>query len=66
MSPFSSTARSVALSFFCSDLCLQQGAGKHALFTPALPQGRSGVGSSNHCAHGNSISTQVVMDWHPF
>jgi uncharacterized protein YndB with AHSA1/START domain len=32
----------------------------------ARPQGRSGVGSSNHCAHGNSISTQVVMDWHPF
>ena len=30
------------------------------------PQGRSGVGSSNHCAHGNSVSTQVVMDWHPF
>ena len=30
------------------------------------PQGRSGVGSSNHCAHGNSVSTQVVVDWHPF
>jgi hypothetical protein len=30
------------------------------------PQGRSGVGSSNHCAHGNSVSIQVVMDWHPF
>jgi uncharacterized protein YndB with AHSA1/START domain len=30
------------------------------------PQGRSGVGSSNHCAHGNSVSTEVVVDWHPF
>ncbi|HET9909128.1 MAG TPA: DUF2652 domain-containing protein [Anaerolineales bacterium] len=30
------------------------------------PQGRSGVGASNHCAHGNSVSTQVVVDWHPF
>jgi hypothetical protein len=30
------------------------------------PQGRSSVGSSNHCAHGNSVSTQVVVDWHPF
>ena len=30
------------------------------------PQGRSGVGSSNHCAHGKSFSTQVVVDWHPF
>jgi len=30
------------------------------------PHGRSGVGSSNHCAHGNSVSTQVVVDWHPF
>jgi hypothetical protein len=30
------------------------------------PQGRSGIGSSNHCAHGNSVSTQVVVDWHPF
>ena len=30
------------------------------------PRGRSGVGSSNHCAHGNSVSTQVVVDWHPF
>jgi uncharacterized protein YndB with AHSA1/START domain len=30
------------------------------------PQGRSGIGSSNHCAHGNSVSIQVVVDWHPF
>jgi uncharacterized protein YndB with AHSA1/START domain len=30
------------------------------------PQGRSGVGSSNHCAHGKSVSTEVIVDWHPF
>jgi hypothetical protein len=30
------------------------------------PQGRPGVGSSNHCAHGNSVSTEVMVDWHPF
>jgi uncharacterized protein DUF2652 len=30
------------------------------------PQGRAGVGSSNHCAHGKSISTEVIADWHPF
>jgi hypothetical protein len=30
------------------------------------PQGRPGVGSSNHCAHGKSISTEVIVDWHPF
>ena len=30
------------------------------------PQGRPGVGSSNHCAHGKSVSTEVIVDWHPF
>jgi uncharacterized protein YndB with AHSA1/START domain len=30
------------------------------------PQGRSGVGSSNHCAHGKSVSIEVIVDWHPF
>jgi hypothetical protein len=30
------------------------------------PLGRSGVGASNHCAHGGGISTEVVVDWHPF
>jgi hypothetical protein len=30
------------------------------------PQGRPGVGSSNHCAHGKSITTEVMVDWHPF
>jgi hypothetical protein len=30
------------------------------------PQGRAGVGSSNHCAHGKSTSTEVMVDWHPF
>jgi hypothetical protein len=30
------------------------------------PQGRPGISSSNHCAHGESISTEVMVDWHPF
>jgi len=30
------------------------------------PNGRAGVGAVNHCAHGKSISTEVVVDWHPF
>ncbi|MBM3126578.1 MAG: DUF2652 domain-containing protein [Chloroflexi bacterium] len=34
--------------------------------TGERPQGRPGVGSSNHCAHGKSISTEVMVDWHPF
>jgi uncharacterized protein YndB with AHSA1/START domain len=29
-------------------------------------QGRPGIGSSNHCAHGKSITTEVIVDWHPF
>jgi len=30
------------------------------------PKGRSGRGASNHCAHGNSLNTEFVLDWHPF
>ena len=30
------------------------------------PQGRPGIGSSNHCAHGQTITTEVIVDWHPF
>ena len=30
------------------------------------PQGRPGIGSSNHCAHGKSVSIEVIVDWHPF
>lgn len=30
------------------------------------PLGRPGVGSSNHCAHGKSLSIEVMADWHPF
>jgi hypothetical protein len=29
-------------------------------------QGRPGPGSTNHCAHGKSVSTEVIVDWHPF
>ena len=29
-------------------------------------KGRTGVGSSNHCAHGKGESTEVILDWRPF
>jgi hypothetical protein len=34
--------------------------------TGARPGGRTGVGASNHCAHGNGTNTEVTLDWHPF
>lgn len=30
------------------------------------PSGRAGNGASNHCAHGNTVSTEVTVDWRPF
>ena len=30
------------------------------------PNGRTGSGASNHCAHGKSVSTEVTVDWRPF
>ena len=30
------------------------------------PNGRMGVGASNHCAHGKGMSTEVFLDWRPF
>jgi len=30
------------------------------------PQGRAGKGMSNHCEHGNSVSTEIALDWRPF
>jgi hypothetical protein len=29
-------------------------------------EGRRGVGTVNHCAHGGSVSIQRVLDWRPF
>ncbi len=29
-------------------------------------QGRTGIGSSNHCAHGRGSSVETIMDWRPF
>ena len=29
-------------------------------------KGRTGAGSSNHCAHGKGESTEVILDWRPF
>lgn len=41
--------------------------GGHVLWSLGeRPKGRAGVGASNHCAHGKSISIEVVADWHPF
>lgn len=28
--------------------------------------GRRGVGSVNHCAHGGQVTIQQVLDWQPF
>ena len=30
------------------------------------PKGRTGNGASNHCAHGKTVSTEIVLDWRPF
>jgi hypothetical protein len=30
------------------------------------PKGRTGSGASNHCAHGKSVSAEVILDWRPF
>lgn len=30
------------------------------------PDGRSGLGSRNHCHHGSSIIVETVLDWRPF
>lgn len=29
-------------------------------------EGRRGVGTVNHCAHGGAVTVQQVLDWHPF
>jgi hypothetical protein len=30
------------------------------------PRGRTGTGANNHCAHGKSVVTETILDWHPF
>ena len=30
------------------------------------PNGRTGVGARNHCAHGKGGSTETILDWRPF
>jgi hypothetical protein len=29
-------------------------------------KGRTGIGSSNHCAHGRGASIEIILDWRPF
>lgn len=42
-------------------------AGGHVHWTVGdRPMGRRGKGASNHCAHGKSLSTEVILDWRPF
>ncbi|MGE5862154.1 MAG: DUF2652 domain-containing protein [Nitrososphaerales archaeon] len=30
------------------------------------PKGRTSIGATNHCVHGNGASTEVIVDWRPF
>jgi len=30
------------------------------------PGGRTGIGASNHCAHGKDVTPETILDWHPF
>ncbi|MGQ0600869.1 MAG: DUF2652 domain-containing protein [Anaerolineales bacterium] len=32
----------------------------------ARPEGRTGVGARNHCAHGGSEAVETILDWRPF
>ena len=32
----------------------------------ARPNGRSGIGAKNHCAHGKGLTEEIVLDWRPF
>jgi len=43
-----------------------RGDGSARWFTGVRPQGRTGKGASNHCAHSKGVSTQVILDWRPF
>jgi hypothetical protein len=41
--------------------------GEHIHWTSGdRPKGRAGTGASNHCAHGQAVSTEVTLDWRPF
>ena len=41
--------------------------GGHALWSAVKrPNGRSGIGSQNHCAHGKGFTDETVLDWLPF
>jgi hypothetical protein len=34
---------------------------------PSLrPEGRTGVGAQNHCAHGKNVVLEKIVDWRPF
>jgi hypothetical protein len=41
--------------------------GGHVIWSAAnRPNGRAGVGASNHCAHGKKFTNEVLVDWRPF
>ena len=41
--------------------------GDHVTWSIAeRPKGRAGVGASNHCAHGKTVTTELIVDWRPF
>lgn len=40
--------------------------GNDSVHADARPGGRTGVGARNHCAHGKSLTHEVILDWRPF
>jgi uncharacterized protein YndB with AHSA1/START domain len=44
-----------------------QMSGPGTQWTAALrPEGRTGPGARNHCAHGKGVSVETILDWRPF
>jgi len=40
---------------------------QHVVWSAAMrPQGRTGPGARNHCAHGKQVSEETFVDWRPF
>ena len=44
-----------------------QASGGNSQWSAVLrPQGHSGIGAQNHCAHGKGTTDETVLDWQPF